>query len=271
VRFRGCDDLLNAFRSILRGWRIREVRGLAEPVIRVTRTPDGYRRVSCWQHRPSLARAKVRRTLVEALCGFHFEFLDWYAAEHPRTLFIHGAAVEFGRGLVVFPALAKAGKSTLTVHLAMRGRRVFCDDVLAVDTRTSLGESLGIVPRLRPPLPASAPSDFHEFVEARKGHGRGNRLYVSLRDEELAPLGAKAPVVGVVLLERSPGRPRLHPVDPADALERIILQNFAASVPSDLVLSTLGRLVESARSFRLRYEHGEQAVRLLDRAFGANR
>lgn len=271
ARFRGCDDLVQAVRSILVGWRVRDVdpRGLPAPAIRVARTRRGYRRVSCWQHRPSLARAKVRRTLVEALCGFHFEFLDWYIAEHPEALFVHGAAVRFGRRLVVFPALAKAGKSTLTVHLAERGHVVFCDDVLAIDCATGRGTALGVVPRLRPPLPRGAGRAFHRFVAARRGHHRRNRLYVSLRRGELAPLGATAPIGGIVLLERRRRvRPRIEAIDPADALETIILQNFARDRPSPAILDTLARVTLGSTCYRLVYARGTDAVRLLERAYG---
>jgi hypothetical protein len=273
VRFRGCDDLVEAVRSILLGWAVRDVdpAGLPPPVLRLQRTRHGYRRVSCWQHRPSLARKKVRATLVEALCGFHFEFLDWYIEQHPEALFVHGAAVRFGRRLVVFPALAKAGKSTLTVHLAQRGHLVFCDDVLAIDTGTGRGTALGIVPRLRPPLPRDAGRGFRAFVAARRGLGRGNRLYVSLRKGELAPLGTTAHIGGIVLLERAPRRrASLTAIDPADALETIILQNFARDRPSPVILDTLARVTAGAECRRLVYARGSDAARLLEEAFGAN-
>lgn len=270
VRFVGCDDLLDATRSILRGWRVTRVaRGRAvAPAIRVRRTADGYRRVSKWQDRPSRVREKFRRTLVEALCGLHSELLDWYVEEHPDTLFVHGAAARFGRRLVVFPALAYAGKSTLTVHLAQRGRQVWCDDVLPIDPRTRRGLALGIVPRLRPPLPPSASAAFLRFVEARRGHERRDRLYVNLRRGEIAPWGATAPVGGIVLLERQPSGPAvLEPVEPADALEKVILQNFAREVPALRILDTLERVVRTARCYRLRYAKTEDAGDLLDGAF----
>ena len=271
VRFVGCDDLLDAVRTILRGWDVVEAEpdDAAPPVIRVRRTTEGYRRVSCWTDRPSRVRAKLRRTLVEALCGFHAEFLDWYVEAHPDTLFVHGAAVAYGRRLVVFPAIAHAGKSTLTVHLAAAGRRVFCDDVLPIDTTTRRGLALGIVPRLRPPLPANVSDAFRRFVAARAGHGYRNRLYVTLRGRELAPLGASAPIGGIVLLDRRPtGRAELAPVDPADALETIILQNFARDVPAGKILDTLEHVVRTARCHRLRYSRTSDAVARLDDAFG---
>lgn len=271
LRFTGCDDLLAATRSILRGWPLTNLdpRRAPAPTLRVTRSRNGYRRVSTRYDSPARARAKERRTLVEALCGLHAELLDWYVEAHPQHLFIHGAAVRFGQRLVVFPALAKAGKSTLTVHLAAAGHTVFTDDVLPIDTATGRGVALGIVPRLRPPLPASLGREFHEFVAARAGASRKNRLYVLLRGNELARLGASAPVGGVVLLERAPGaRARLASIDPADALERIILQNFARDRPTDVILETLARVVEASACYHLRYARCGSAISLLRGAFG---
>ncbi len=272
VRFSGCDDLLDAVRSILRGWSVVDVPAgdRTPPVIRVRRVEGGYRRVSRWTDRPSRVRAKLRRTLVEALCGFHSEFLDGYVEAHPDHLFIHGAAAMYGRRLVLFPAAAHAGKSTLTVHLAAAGRRIFCDDVLPIHPRTHRGIALGIVPRLRPPLPDNVSDEVRRFVDARAGHGYRNRLYVSLRGRELAPLGASAPIGGVVLLERRPTGPaRLTDVDPADALETVILQNFARDVPAMAILDTLDRVVRKARCFRLRYSRTADAVAVLEDRFGA--
>ncbi len=271
VRFRGCGELLAAIRSILRGWRVRDVDPASSPrpLIRVRRTRRGYRRVSTWVDRPSRVREQIRPRLVHALCEFHYEFLDWVLAEHPRTLFVHGAAVLFGRRLVVFPALAKAGKSTLTVRLAMAGRRVFCDDVLPIDTRSARGLALGIVPRLRPPLPRGSGAAFRRYVHERRGLGYGNRLYVRLKARELAPLGETARIGAVVVLSRRTSGPAsIRRIDPADAMEKIVLQNYAREVPTPLILDTLARVVEGGTCWRLRYVRADDAVALLDRALG---
>ena len=274
VRFTGCDDLLAALRTILRGWRVTPLdpRRSPAPALRVSRSRRGWRRVSSRYDRAWKAREKERRTLIEALCGLHGELLDWYLEAHPQDLFIHGAAVQFGRRLVVFPALAKAGKSTLTVALAAAGYPVYTDDVLPIDTTTARGFALGIVTRLRPPLPASLGRRFHGFVRSRAGLSNKSRLYVLLRRGELAPLGATLPVGGIVLLEREAGaRARLSAIDPADALERVILQQYARDRPSPLILDTLARVAEGATCYSLRYSRVEPAIALLAKAFGPPR
>jgi hypothetical protein len=270
--FEGCDDLVEAVRSILRGWDIRDAEPgarLPPPAIRVTRTPDGYRRTSRWTSTPEKVREKLRSNLVEALCGFHFEFIDWALEARPETLALHGAAVAFGDRLVAFPAVAKTGKSVLTVNLALHGRRVWCDDVLPIAAGTTDGISLGVVPRLRQPLPADASPAFLDFVRERRGHAYRNRLYVDLRDGEMAPYGETAPVRGIVFLTRRPkGVPRIVPLDRADALEVLVTQNFAKSTTSPRVLDTLADVVARSECWRVQYRRSDEAVALLDEAFG---
>jgi hypothetical protein len=269
VRFAGCEDLLGPLLSIYHGWNVRPAECDVAPVIRVAKTPSGYRRVSCWQHTASLARAKIRPSVVEAICGFHFEFIDWYLAAHPTQIPLHGAGACFGDRLVLFPALAKAGKSTLAVHLALAGHTLYSDDVIPIDGATREAVAMGIHPRLRE-IPGDASEAFRAFVTERLGPARARRLYVLLRGRELAPLDQRAPVGGVVLLHRSDdAAPSLTPADPADVLETLILQNFSSTVPAPHVLDALHAVAQSARCYRLSYARAPQAVEMLEATFGA--
>ena len=269
ARFVDCGELLESVRAILHGWDLVPAEGHARPIMRLRRTPRGYRRVSCWQHTPSSARKKIRKTVVEALCGFHFEFIDWYLAAHRGQVPLHGAGARFGGGVVLFPALAKAGKSTLAVHLAMAGRTLFSDDVMPIDAATREAVAMGIQPRLRK-VPADASAQFAAFVRDRQGPTRSNRIYVCLREGEIAPLGARAPVRGVVLLHRDDAAtPALRPAAPADVLEKLILQNFSMNAPAVDVLDALHAVVEQGDCYELTYARAPQAVALLEEAFGA--
>ncbi|MCP5067583.1 MAG: hypothetical protein GY946_13550 [bacterium] len=261
--------MLGPLLSIYHGWNVRPSGHDAPPVIRVTKTPRGYRRVSCWQHTASLARAKIRPSVVETICGFHFEFIDWYLAEHPVQIPLHGAGACFGNRLVLFPALAKAGKSTLSVHLAMAGHTLYSDDVIPIDGVTREAVAMGIQSRLRE-IPGDASDAFRAFVTERQGPARPGRIYVLLRDHELAPLDQRAPVGGVVLLHRSDdATPSLTPADPADVLETLILQNFSKTVPAPHALDALHAVAQSAACYRLSYARAPQAVEMLEATFGA--
>lgn len=262
VRFSGCDDLVDAIGSILHGWDLRDVPAGAAgwSPMRVARVREGYRRVTTRHPTPSRSRDKLRPDLVSALCGFHFELIDWFIDEHADRTYLHGAGVEATDGLTLFPALAKAGKSTLTVALAAAGQRIHTDDVVPIDLETGEAVALGIAPRLRPPLPENAPA-LRTFVQAHSGPARGNRQYVRLPEGRLAPLGARTPIRRIVLLKRKKaGAARLKPVSASDALERIILQNFTRELPAGDILDTLHRVVEAADCYKLRYGAVDDAV-----------
>ena len=240
----------------------------APPGMRLSRTRDGaYRRVSPRHATPSAARKKVRKGVVPAVCGFHFELIDDYVDAHPDQLFLHAAAVECAGRLVVFPAVAHAGKSTLAIYHALAGDRVFCDDALPIDTTTLEGIGFGILPRLRKARPGAESKAFRDFVRERAVLTSRNRIYVDLRPGLLAPLGEARPIGTIVLLDRRErGRTRLEPIDKADALETIVLQNFARSVPGATILDALHRIVEQADCLRLTFSSSADACRVVRRS-----
>ena len=127
---------------------------------------------------------------------------------------------------------------------------------------------MGIQPRLRE-IPSDASDTFRAFVALREGPARPSRIYVRLRDEEIASVNRRAPVGGVVLLQRfDDATPSLTRADPADVLETLILQNFSTTAPAPYVLDALHAIVESADCHQLTYARAPQAVALLDDAFG---
>lgn len=266
VRFDGCDDLVASIERILCGWNIREVAGIdaSSSPMRISRASDGYRRVTTRHSTASRSRAKLRGNVVAALCGFHFELIDWYLDEHPDRLFVHGAAVHLPTGLALLPALAKAGKSTLTVALAAAGCRVQGDDVVPIDMATLEAVSLGIALRIRPPLPADVSPDLRDYVATHAGPTYGNRQYVRPAPDGFAPLGERSQIRTIVQLQRAEGATaEVRPISRADALERLILQNFAREVPAAGILDTLHRVVQGATCVELCYDRVEDGARAL--------
>ena len=255
-----CDELAAGIAAVLRGWRIDEVpaKSHVSPVITIRRTEDGYRRESEWLSEPAEFDDPV-----DAVCDFLVDLIKCYVAGTPKLLCLHSAAVRFGRGLAIIPSAYRAGKSTLAVHLAAAGARVFADDVLPLGTDNQ-GIAPGVLPRLRLPLRAQEGESFHGFVERRRGPASERYLYVELSEAELAPLGTAAPIRTVVLLDRVPeARPDLLPVGTGEVLKRTILRNFAYEVSALDTLDRLHALVAGARCFSLRYDGAEEAARLL--------
>ncbi len=201
------------------------------------------------------------------------DLIKAYIADHPSLLCLHCAAAAYERGLVLFPSGYRAGKSTRAVTLAAHGVRLFSDDVLPIETSDNHGVAPGILPRLRLPLPASAPGSatyrMRRFVRERAGPKNARYLYVALSQDELAPLGATAPVRGIVTLQRDPAqRPELVETSKSEMVKAGIVQNFARKVPAAEIIEHVFAITRDARCFTLRYARAEETVPLLKAAFG---
>lgn len=270
MAFTGCDQLIADLGTILRGWDIRKDCASLQPaVVRLKRTRRGYLRISRWSKTLSKCRATFRTHHTDALFGVHYDLLRWYVEAQRSRPCLHSAAVKFASGLVVFPNTTKAGKTTLAIQLAIAGHQVFGDDWLPIHQPGNLGMALGILPWLRLPAPAGVREDFSRFLKNRQGPRNRRWAYVNLRDDELSPHGATAPVSGLVLLgRRGSGRARLAPVTKDRMLTELIKQNYARQVPSIDIFDTLRALTENAECFSLKYASVREAVSLLQDVFG---
>jgi hypothetical protein len=270
MAFAGCDQVVTDLSTILRGWDIQENGSSRQPpVVRLKRTRRGYLRVSPWSKTPSRCRETFRTHDTDALFGVHYDLLRWYVETQRCRPCLHGAAVKFASGLVVFPNTTKAGKSTLAIQLAIAGHQVFCDDWLPIHEPGYLGMALGILPWLRLPVPAEVREEFRRFLKDRRGPRNRRWAYVNLRDHELSPHGATAPVSGLVLLDRRGSGPaRLAPVTKDGMLAELIKQNYAQRVPAMEVFDMLHALTENAQCFSLQYASLREAATRLQQAFG---
>lgn len=268
VLLEGCEELVPVIESLLRGWTVSAHSGMTPdaPVIRIRRTPAGYERTSPW-----LAKAKTYRHPVNAACDFLVDLIKALNADQPDMMCLHSAAVAFPSGLVVIPDTYKSGKSTLAAHLVAAGVPVFGDDVLPVRGEAGLGVAVGILPRLRLPLPATSPPDFETFVAAHRGPASPRFLYLDLPHELLPPFGATAPIAGFVELHRvdDPGEPELLPGNRSELMKKTILRNFARELPSADILDQIHALIAAADCYTLRYSAADTAARLLQRTFAA--
>lgn len=270
IEFRACPEMADGFRSIMRGWDVVEqAAGSAQPLVTFCHVDGQY----LWQSEelpaPRSWRKRPPRGAFEAVCDFHYYFLDWIAAEHRLMFCVHAGAVEFDKGLVVFPCVQRAGKSTLAGYLAYTGRRVFCDDVLLVDAAKREGIALGLLPRLRLPLPGTIAEGYRNFVVERAGLSDKRHVYLALREGELAPFGTHCRIAAIVILSRESGRrATLQPLSLATAVKQLIDQNFAVQMPVVETFEQLHKLAAAVPRFSLCYDDLAEASALLATEFG---
>jgi hypothetical protein len=266
VAFKACKMLFPMLATVLRDWPMRSIdsdSGL-EPVIRLEKVSEHYERRSAWLPNPARFRDPV-----DVVCDFIVDFVHAYVAEQEKLLCLHGAAVELQSGLMVFPNTYRAGKSILSLSLVSLGARLFSDDVLPIDHQTNSGVALGILPRLRRPLPATAGSTLTDFIEQRCGPQNKRYRYIRLADNELVRRGTKAPVAAITILKRSSEtKASLQSAPQSEVVRDMILRNFARQNPAIEIVDRLHAIVEQAQCYTLTYDSLDQAAELLENAFG---
>jgi hypothetical protein len=261
-----CDDVITGLIDVLQGWKIR--RGGARPTgqtATITRTND-----DTWQwkankkYKPRYWDRRPPKDAMRVINDIHDVAIYWHIDENPNDLCLHAASVQIGKGLIVFPALHQAGKSTLMAALSAQGQRVFGDDVLLL--RRGRGVALGFLTRLRVPLPETLSKNLRNYINARKA--LSNEKWISLKPDYPVPFGETKPITAFVLLERKAnGRAKLKPVRDLDILKRLIADNFVRIIPLPQVFNRLYRICTKSQKFRLTYSNPDDAARLLIKEF----
>jgi hypothetical protein len=185
--------------------------------------------------------------------------------QFPQHLCLHCAAVEIAGGLVIFPNVKKVGKSTLTTRLAMAGKRVFCDDVLAYCPTQKMGLALGILPRVRLPLPDGLPNDYKSFINDNIAVGSQSYAYIQLPNGTFAEYGNALPIHAVVILERDPDltQAEITPSTKAKAMSAILHQNFVMENSPSAIFDQVLSLLKPCRLMTLRYSDLDDAATTL--------
>ena len=261
LRTVNCEDIIEGLAGYLPGWPfVVSAPGTAPECALLAFNGSAYMVRS--RH---TAAPRIHKTPVNAICDILSILASAMIAEEDRLLCFHSAALEIDGGLVLFPAVRRAGKSTLAAALMARGAKLFTDDWLPVprgeDGRWR-GRATGISARLRMPLPEGLPEAVQGYIAAHPGPE--NRQYRYLPGPEVAPHGRQLPIRSIVLLDREEGAtPEVTPVSQEDLLGKLAYQNFSRGVPAGEALSALVDLARSAPAVRLRYDDPGAAAEIV--------
>ena len=130
-----CRELAEHFPLIFSGWRIVELDDYTQtPIITLSLEDSRYHLNVEW-----LDKTQRFSDKVDAICGLLAKIVLAYVMHDSNKLCLHGAAVEMGGKLVVFPSKYRAGKSVLSVCLAASKVNLFCDDVLPINLTERYG------------------------------------------------------------------------------------------------------------------------------------
>jgi hypothetical protein len=272
IEFEGCEEIATNAARVLSRWdaavsdAARAPGPKARAIIRRAGQKwewhaNGAPPPRCWHKLPPKAPMHV-------VCEVHDVVIDWYLALHRDLLCLHGAAAMIGGGLVCFPARGHAGKSTLIAHLLHLGQRVFCDDVLAIEPDTLRGKSLGLLPRLRAPLPRRTAPEVRKFLRDHTLFADGEWIYVDPGPSRLAKLDESAPFRALVFLERqNRSNARFETVKASEMLKELILQNIARKIKAAAIFETLHTLVRKTPRYRLIYSDPLEAAGMIATMF----
>jgi len=191
-----------------------------------------------------------------------------FVAADPDWICLHAAAVALGRGerrgLTVLLGDTMAGKSTLAMALAACGARLWCDDRLPL-SRDMQGFALELRPKLRLPLPDSAPAPFATLVEAWGTVREGSMVYLALEKETQAAFGEVLPVRRLITLERSPQRqaPELAVAGVGQMVKRLVPVTFAPHLDPMTRLTRLRQVATACECRHLVYGDSFEAAEFL--------
>lgn len=268
VLVENADALLAYLPYFLGGWPFRwygDAAGAA-PDVRVIETADGgWRIVSSGPGAADFAFDNP----YDAANGLAGALISVHVARRSGLICLHAAAAEIAGALVLLVGDSFAGKSSVALHLAVRGHRFFGDDQIALSLDgTPTGTCLGLMPKVRTPLPDDCGDAFREFVEGYTAMEGEGMVYLKLWEGEAGTFGDAAPVRAAVLLDRrDAGGCDLLPAPRADLLKALVPTAFAPHVASADLVAGLARLANGVDLRRLRFSSSREAAALLSETY----
>lgn len=236
------------------------------PDVQVIENPDGTFQVSSTG--PGGADFTFDNP-YDAANGLAGGLISVFVSRDPQMVCLHAGAARVGDGLVVVIGDSFAGKSSVALHLAVLGNRFFGDDQIAVTLENpSQGMCLGLMPKVRLPLPEDCGDAFREFVDGYSSMQGDDMAYLKLWEGEAGTFGETAPVRALVFLDRGEaGDSELRPASHPELVKAMVRTAFAPHIPSPDLLAGLTRLADAAEAYHLRFSSSRDAAALLSREF----
>ena len=266
----GASPLTDEFPFLMPGWPTTVVAGdnaTLVPDITVQRLARGY--ALHGTHLPEHPMLVADR--FEAADTLRSGLVIYFMDQDQDFFQIHASGAVLGGGVVAFLGDSMAGKSSMAMHLAALGRRIYSDDRLmlqASDAHAAAGRAscvgLALSPKLRLPLPPDAGEDFVAFVDRRTSLVRSGKCHLTLLPDELAAHGETAPLKALVLLRRGADRPlRLTEGQRGPIIQALLSRSMAPRLKSEVLLRRVRLLAQQIPCYGLEYASSLEAARLI--------
>jgi hypothetical protein len=255
---RNAELLLAHLPVFLAGWpfrRVAEDEGL-EPAIAVAERAGGEIAVTTGGAESVFADAfKAANGLAGALvAGF---------VRRSGLLAVDAGSAQVGRGLAVLLGGPLSGKSSIALHMAAAGYRLFGAHRLALRLTPAgppAGLCLGLTPRVRLPLPPDCGARFRDYVESFTEIRGPTAAWLKLWEGEAAGFMEDAPLAAFVLLERGESSPcSLTPAPAPDVAAALA----AAGCSPPAAGAALAEVASRVPGYRLSFSSSREAAAAL--------
>jgi hypothetical protein len=184
-------------------------------------------------------------------------------AHSPGVLFFHGAAVQFGERVVMFPGAMHSGKATLTTALVRRGLSYLSNGEVAFDVAVGRAmpfpKAISLDSGTRVLFPELFPPEVFLGQESTQGHWHVDPAAIAG-----ATLGTGGRVALVISPHYVPGaRTRLERVTDVDALQLLLDNTYAFASLGNRGFNALVTVSQEAAIFRLEYSELDAACEVV--------
>lgn len=264
----GIDSLADHLRQFLADWPHERVATAPPPAPDIVVRVEGSAHTMFCRGLPDETYLctdpfHVTQTVVGAL-------IYTYLSQVDDGVLIHAAAVELGDGVALLVGGGQAGKSSLGLHLAAAGHRLYGDDgvihCLARWPRPATATCLGVNPKVRLPLPDNCGVGYRRFVETRAVFRNEVLAILRLEEERAACFGEEREIAALIALDRrDSGEAVLAPVAPSAMLRKVLECGFSICLTVDALLTGLSELARKVPGYVLRYSSSAEAAALVEK------
>ena len=203
----------------------------------------------------------------DAADGLASALVAAFISRQANTVCLHASSARLGPGLVVLLGDSLAGKSSVALHMAAAGYRLFGDDRLAVrmgDDGLAAGLCLGLTPKVRLPLPTDCGPRFAEYIDSFTEIQAATVAYLKLWEGEAAVFLEQSPIAAFIILNRAEtGACAMVPASRPTIVKALLAQCFAPQIDAQVLVPALTDLASSVAGYELGFSHSGEAASLL--------
>ena len=266
VTIKNAEALLAYLPYHLAGWDISwaGLSSTTDPDIYIEEYADGTISVSSYGRSDT---DSLFENPYEAANGLAKKIVHVHTTRDQDTICLNAGAVEINGGLVVIVGDLFAEKSSVALHLSVLGYRLFGTEQIAISMGSDpIGTCVGLMPKVRLPLPYDCGDAFREFVEGYSSMQNEEVAYLKLWDREAADFRESAPVSAIVFLDpRKAARSSIELDLKCDFGSKMASIAYAPHIDASVLRSGLTQFVEHIPSYILRFTSGREAAALISK------